>query len=64
MELEKPGGGPPWQDDEEGSLSTIDKTYLLWNVYTINIKRALQSLKSQRGVLDFPPVLWQDVLAN
>ena len=60
----KLGGGPPWRDDEEATLSTVDKTYLLRNVYTVNIKRALQSLESQRGVPDFPPVLWRDVLAN
>ena len=33
----KPGGGLPWQDDEEATLSTIDKTYLLQNI-TLNIK--------------------------
>ncbi len=43
----KPGGGPPWKDDEEASLSIVDKTYLLRNVYTVNIKRVLQSLESQ-----------------
>src|SRR5258708_31042824 len=34
----KPGGGPPWRDNEEGSISVVNKTYLLQNIYTINIK--------------------------
>ncbi len=47
----KPGGGPPWQDIEEASLPVVEKTYLLRNVYTSNIKQALQSLESQTSLL-------------
>ncbi len=60
----KPGGGPPWWDVDEASLPVVEKTYLLHNIYTANIKQALQSLESQRGLPDFPPLLWQDILAN
>src|SRR5258708_472994 len=61
---DKPGGGPLWHDLDEGSLSVARKTHLLQNVYLTNIKRALQNLELQQDRPDFPPILWQDILAN
>ncbi len=34
----RPGGGPPWWDLDEGTLSVARKTHLLQNTYLTNIK--------------------------
>ena len=61
---ENRGGGPPWRDVDEGSVSVARKTHLLQNVYLTNLKWALQNLESQQSCPDFLPILWRDVLAN
>ena len=60
----KPGGGPPWKNTDQDLLSVSDKTHLLHNAYAANIKQAIQSLKAQRNIPDFLPILWCKVLAN
>lgn len=60
---DKPGGGRPWKNVDRDLLSMSDKTHLR-NAYAANIKQAVRDLEAQRKILDFPPTLWRDILAN
>ncbi|KAF8339625.1 uncharacterized protein EI90DRAFT_2260516 [Cantharellus anzutake] len=57
-------GGPPWSQTAAGTLNDAQKTQALRNVYDANIKRAVRSLFKRGGMPEFPPHLWEDILAN